>query len=110
MAYITGKSQVPFDFDAFVSDVLSAISGSHIIIERNMVTDTNTATAKYGIHVQSVDRAHIIDNQLINQISGTTGIRAVSSSGVTCTDNYIDSFSNVHSTCDSESGTVPLVP
>lgn len=84
-----------------------AITGSEIVIEKNVVTDTNTATATYAIHVQSVNRASIINNQLLNQISATTGIRAVSSTGISCINNVIDSFNITHSTCNTIVGTQP---
>ena len=85
-----------------------ALNGSHLVVEKNMVSDTNTATAKYALHLQDVNRAFVIGNRLINQIAGTTGIRNVSNTGVTCANNFIHAFTNTTSAaCDSESGTLP---
>ncbi len=84
-----------------------AITGTELVVERNVVTDTNTATATFAIHVQSVTRASVIENQLLNAVAGTTGIRGVSTTGLLCINNVIDVFNNTTSVCNFEVGTLP---
>jgi hypothetical protein len=82
------------------------IGGQEIVIKNNVVTDLRTATARYGIHVQSADTVSVYGNQIMS-LNSTTGIRATGSNDILCLNNVIYGFNNTHSTCDSFVGTLP---
>lgn len=82
------------------------IGGSELVIRQNTVADLRNATARYGIHIQSVNTASVYENQILS-VGSTTGIRALSSTDVSCFNNVIDGFNNVHSTCNNAGGTLP---
>jgi len=82
------------------------IGGSEVIIRQNVVTDLRNATARFGVHVQSVNTASVYANQILS-VASTTGIRALTSTDVSCFNNVIDGFNNTHSTCDNFTGNLP---
>ena len=79
---------------------IAAISATEIVMRQNMVTYLLNATARYGIHMQSVNDALAYENHLLSSAS-TTGIRATGSNDVRCIANTIYGFNNTHSTCDT---------